>query len=323
MAVAYRAYAPASAANLSVGFDLLGLALAPVSGEPLGDFVTASAPQSGGSGDEIVAEGRYRHMLPEDPASNILHDAVTLFNQRLQELDREPQRVRLVLDKGLPVCSGLGSSAASVVAAVAALNAWYGGPFNRDQCAHLMGELEGRISGSVHYDNVAPSYFGGLQLIADEPGVISQTLQFFDGWYIVSCFPGVRISTAQARAILPAQYRRQDAIAFARRLALFVHACHIQDEALAARCMVDVIAEPYRARLIPNFHRCCEHAGGLGAIATGISGSGSSVFSLFRDEHRAADMLAYMERNFICSEDGFAHICKTDKQGTRVERIEV
>lgn len=322
MAVAYRAYAPASAANLSVGFDLLGLALAPVSGEPLGDFVTAAAPQ-GADGDEIVTVGRYRHMLPEDPAANILHDALTLFAERLREQGRQPRRVRLVLDKGLPVCSGLGSSAASVVAAVAALNAWHEHPFDREQCARLMGELEGRISGSVHYDNVAPSYFGGLQLIAAEPGVISQTLQFFDDWYIVSCFPGVCISTAQARAILPAQYRRQDAITFARRLALFVHACHIQDGELAARCMVDVMAEPYRARLIPNFHRCCEHAGGLGAIATGISGSGSSVFSLFRDAQRAADMQAYLERSFICSEDGFAHICRADKQGARVDMIEV
>ena len=320
MAAAYRAYAPASVANLSVGFDLLGLALAPISGDPLGDFVTAGPCEEGDI--KIEVGGRFRHMLPHDPRHNILYDAYELFRHTLEGEGKEYRPTKMVLDKNLPVCSGLGSSAASVVAAVIALNAAHDDVLTKDECVRLMGQLEGKISGSIHYDNVAPCFYGGLQLIAVEGGFVSQTIDFFDEWYIVSCFPGIKISTSKARAILPAQYRRQDAIAYARRLSLFVHACHTKNESLAAKCFVDVIAEPYRSRLIPNYGRCCEHGAGLGAIATGISGSGSSIFSLYRDLESAQEMKEYLERNFIENEDGFAHICKVDKQGSRVDKVE-
>ncbi|MDR8268560.1 homoserine kinase, partial [Acinetobacter baumannii] len=103
-----------------------------------------------------------------------------------------------------------------------------------------------RISGSIHYDNVAPCYLGGMQLMIEENGIISQQVPGFDEWLWVLAYPGIKVSTAEARAILPAQYRRQDCIAHGRHLAGFIHACYTRQPQLAAKLMKDVIAEPYR-----------------------------------------------------------------------------
>lgn len=321
MTKAFRAYAPASAANLSVGFDLLGVALKPINGAPLGDFVTVRP--SAAAGCHVSCSGRFAHKLPADPKKNIVYEAYLLYKKALTELGQGMLNLELELEKNLPVCSGLGSSAASVVAAVCALDAIHGNALGEEGRVKLMGQLEGRISGSIHYDNVAPCYFGGLQLIIGENGIISQSLNVFKDWYWVSCFPGIKVSTSAARAILPAQYRRQDVIAYARRLAAFVHACHCGNERLAASCMQDVIAEPYRAQLIPGFDLAREYGAALRAVATGISGSGSSIFSVFTDKAAAEDMKEWLERNFIANEDGFCHICAVDEEGACVEQIEV
>lgn len=321
MTKAFRAYAPASAANLSVGFDLLGAALKPLSGAPLGDFVTVYPVTEPGC--SVSCSGRFAHKLPSDPKKNIVYDAYLLYKEALEKKGLSTLNLHMELQKNLPVCSGLGSSAASVVAAVVALDAVHKNALGDAGRVELMGRLEGKISGSIHYDNVAPCYYGGLQLIIGEQGIISQSLDTFDNWYWVSCFPGIKVSTAAARSILPAQYRRQDVITYGRRLAAFVHACHTGNEALAASCLVDVIAEPYRAQLIPGFDLARQYGSAINALATGISGSGSSIFSIFTDYQAACDMKEWLERNFIDNEDGFCHVCAIDKEGARVEETEV
>lgn len=158
--------------------------------------------------------------------------------------------VAMTLEKSMPIGSGLGSSACSVVAALVAMNEHCGKPLNNSRLLGLMGELEGRISGSIHYDNVAPCFLGGMQLMIEENGIISQQVPWFDEWLWVLAYPGIKVSTAEARAILPAQYRRQDCIAHGRHLAGFIHACYTRQPQLAAKLMKDVIAEPYRTKLL-------------------------------------------------------------------------
>ena len=209
-----------------------------------------------------------------------------------------------------------------VVAAVVALDAIHDNALGEKKIVELMGKLEGRISGSIHYDNVAPCYYGGLQLIVEEKGIISTTLPDFDNWYWVSCFPGIKVSTSAARQILPSSYDRKNTITFGRHLATFVHACHTGDDKLAASVLTDVIAEPYRASLIPGFAEAREYGSTIGALATGISGSGSSVFSVFEDLEKAILMKEYLEKNFIANEDGFCHICKVDRRGAYAQVID-
>lgn len=316
----YKAYAPASAANLSVGFDLLGAALKPIDGSLLGDEIVISANDT--KGCDVSVTGRFAHKLPTDPKQNIVYQAYLMYKDALEKEGKTALDVHMELSKNLPVCSGLGSSAASVVAAVVALDAIHDNALGEKKIVELMGALEGRISGSIHYDNVAPCYYGGLQLIVEEKGIISTTLPDFDNWYWVSCFPGIKVSTGAARQILPTSYDRKDTITFGRHLATFVHACHTGDDKLAASVLTDVIAEPYRASLIPGFSEAREYGSSIGALATGISGSGSSVFSIFEDLEKANLMKDYLEKNFIANEDGFCHVCKVDRRGAYAQVID-
>ena len=240
-----KVYAPASSANMSVGFDVLGAAVTPVDGTLLGDNVSVEAAAS----FSLQNVGRFASKLPTAPQENIVYQCWERF---CQEIGKKVP-VAMTLEKNMPIGSGLGSSACSVVAALVAMNEFCGKPLNESRMLALMGEMEGRISGSIHYDNVAPCYLGGIQLMLEENGIISQQIPSFDEWLWVLAYPGIKVSTAEARAILPAQYRRQDCIAHGRHLAGFIHACYSRQPQLAAKLMKDVIAEPYRTKLLPGF----------------------------------------------------------------------
>jgi homoserine kinase len=224
----------------------------------------------------------------------------------------------MTLEKNLPVGSGLGSSSSSIVAALEALNAWHDYLLNEHTMLTIMGEMEGKISGSVHYDNVAPCYLGGLQLMVNEGGEISQKIPSFKEWYWVVAYPGIAISTSVARNILPKQYPLADALTYGRRLGAFVHACHTNQPALAASMLSDVIAEPYRSQLIPGFDKARMVAKQNGALAMGISGSGPTIFAVMNDLSQAESLKTWLIENFLQNDEGFCHICRLDEQGARV-----
>ncbi|MGL4775471.1 MAG: homoserine kinase, partial [Aeromonas veronii] len=136
------AYAPASSANLSVGFDVLGAALAPVDGSLLGDRVQVKAADVPFA---LSSVGRYAHKLPDDPKKNIRFDCWVAYGEALEKRGLTLQPLEMVLEKNLPVGSGLGSSACSVGAALEGLNAFHGEPLNEHDMLLLMGEMEGKI----------------------------------------------------------------------------------------------------------------------------------------------------------------------------------
>ncbi|KAE9534671.1 homoserine kinase [Ursidibacter sp. B-7004-1] len=309
-----RIYAPASSANLSVGFDSLGTAISPIDGSLLGDVVQI---EESDQPFELESVGYFVRKLPKEPQKNIVYQAYVLFSERLKLRGGEVKKLRLTLEKNMPIGSGLGSSACSIVAALVALNQFHAEPFSKMELLEMMGELEGRISGSIHYDNVAPCYLGGLQLMTQSLGNICQPLPFFDEWYWVLAYPGIEVSTAEARAILPKSYTRQDVISQARYLGSFVHACHSRQAQLAALMMKDLVAEPYREALLPNFPEVRQGCKDLGALAVGISGSGPTMFAIAPDLAHAQKLYSYLESNYLQNNEGFIHICKVDNQGAR------
>ena len=304
-----KVYAPASIGNVSVGFDVLGAAVSPIDGTLLGDCVSVEAA----SRFSLENGGRFVSKLPSDPKENIVYQCWERF---CQAIGREVP-VAMRLEKNMPIGSGLGSSACSVVAGLMAMNEFCDRPLNETQLLALMGELEGRISGSVHYDNVAPCYLGGLQLMLEEEGIISQEVPGFKDWLWVMAYPGIKVSTAEARAILPAQYRRQDCISHGRYLAGFIHACHTQQPRLAAKLMQDVIAEPYRTRLLPGFAEARKASQEIGALACGISGSGPTLFAVCDDGATAQRMADWLTNHYLQNDEGFVHICRLDTAGAR------
>ena len=309
------AYAPASTANVSVGFDVLGGALTPINGDLFGDRVKISSSDVAFS---LTCVGRYADKLPTDFKMNIVYQCYLGYQAALKKLHKEILPVEMTLEKNLPVGSGLGSSSSSIVAALEALNAWHEYALDENSMLLLMGEMEGQISGSIHYDNVAPCYLGGMQLMINEGGVISQTLPSFKEWYWVVAYPGISISTSAARNILPAQYRLSETLTYGRRLGAFVHASHTNQPELAAKMFKDVIAEPYRSQLIPGFKEARIAAEQSGALAMGISGSGPTVFAVMTDLIQAQSLQHWLTDNFLQNDEGFCHICRLDEQGARV-----
>ncbi|PSV31068.1 MULTISPECIES: homoserine kinase [unclassified Photobacterium] len=313
-------YAPASIGNVSVGFDVLGAAVSPIDGTLLGDRVKVAAGQTPFS---LQCVGAFVDKLPQQTEENIVYRCWQVFARELDKKGVTLLSVDVTLEKNMPIGSGLGSSACSIVAALDALNRFHDQPLNETELLALMGEMEGEISGSLHYDNVAPCFLGGLQFMVEELGIISQKVPCFDDWYWVMAYPGIKVPTAEARAILPAQYRRQDVITHGRHLGGFIHACHSNQPLLAAKMIKDVVAEPYREKLLPGFAQARQHALDAGAIASGISGSGPTMFSVCTDLEVAKRLARWLEEHYVQNDEGFVHVCRLDSLGAKVTGSEL
>ena len=309
-------FAPASIGNVNVGFDVLGLAVKPVDGTLLGDVVTVSASAAESS---LTVVGNFADKLPSTKEDNIVWSCLLLFNDALEKSQKTPVSVELTLDKKMPVGSGLGSSACSVVAALAGLNAFYGKfhdfSFSENVLLKMTGQMEAQISGSLHYDNVAPCYLGGLQLMVPNEDIISRTLPNFDDCYFVMAYPGIEVSTKAARDVLPTSYSRSDVIQYGQSLATFVDACHRQDKSQAFSVLSDIVAEPYRTNLLPKYQASKDYLNAQGALAVGISGSGPTLFCVSDNEQQAQEFAAWLQEHYLQTELGFVHVCKADNVG--------
>ena len=263
------AYAPATVSNVACGFDVLGFAL----DEP-GDLVVAGP--SDRPGVEIAAIEGDAGRLSKDPARNTAGAAALALLERLETT----RGVTLTLHKGLPLESGVGSSGASAVAAVVAVNELLGRPASLEvlfECA-MAGELAG--CGASHPDNVAPALYGGFVLArsANPPDIVQ--LPVPSGLACAVLHPHLHIKTSAARALLGQTVPLGDAVRQWGNLGALVAALFLGDRALLSRSLEDVIAEPKRAALIPGFYEIKSAALAAGALGCSLSGSGPSIFAL-------------------------------------------
>ena len=262
-----RAFAPASVANVAVGFDLLGYAL-----EGVGDTVTVrrlDAPQV-----RIAAIRGTTVELPLEAERNTAGTALIALRTALTL----PFGFELEIDKGIPLSSGMGGSAASCVAALVAANALLDTPLSRDQLYLYALEGEAVASGSRHGDNLGPMLLGGLVLSTLErmvPVPVPET------WHSLLVHPDAVLETRRARAALAGDYRLADFVAQSANLGLVLAGCHAGDEALVRSGLRDVLIEPRRAPLIVGFAAVKAAALAAGAMGASISGAGPSVFAWF------------------------------------------
>ncbi len=308
-------FAPISVGNVSVGFDSLGMAVTPIDGQLIGDIVRIKS--SSEQEDHLSCSGSYQQSLPKKKEDNIVWQCLLAFNQKLLVQDIKVQSVDIHLEKNTPICSGTGSSACSVVAGLMALNEFYNNPLNQNELLTLMGVLEAQISGSLHYDNVAPCYLGGLQLMLDDHYEICQSIPTFDDCYWVISYPDIVVSTKSARDILPDTYSRQTMIQASRLLAGFIGASYRQDKAQAFSALQDVIAEPYRVSLLENYTETKSELLANRCSAVGISGSGPTAFAVCDNIKQAERAKQIFDSMYQKSDKGFTSICKVDKQGAR------
>ncbi len=262
------AFAPASVGNVAVGFDVLGHSV-----QAIGDRVTARRI------DEpivrIAAITGIVKDLPLDAQKNTAGMAV-LSMIRDQKLDFG---FELTIEKGIPLGSGLGGSAASAVAAVVAANALLPKPL--DRLGMLKAAMHGEkvASGSVHVDNIAPSLYGGLVLTVgvDNPNVkqipVPPTIR------AVLIHPHMMLSTRAAREILKKTVELSDVIWQTANISGFLTGCFTGDLQLIRESLEDVIIEPQRRVLIPGFDAVKKGAMENGALGCSISGAGPTIFA--------------------------------------------
>jgi homoserine kinase len=306
--ISVTAFAPATVSNVACGFDVLGFALH----EP-GDQVTARWASAGVHIADISGDaGR----LPREARRNTAGIAA----EALLRLVGETRGVSLSIVKGLPLSSGLGGSAASAAAAVVAVDALIGAHSSLETLIACALEGESHGAGSAHGDNIAPSICGGFVLVrrAMPPDIVK--LPVPAGLTAVVVHPDLEIETAKARALLGNQVPLSDAVQQWANLGAFVHGLHTGDFKLIGRSLVDTIAEPRRAPLVPGLAAIKLAATNAGALGCSLSGSGPSLFALCVGRAVAARVAAEMESAVRAHIGGHSqtYISEVAQQGARI-----
>lgn len=265
---AVRVFAPASVANVAVGFDILGFAI-----DGLGDEVVARRSDEGEL--RITQIHGASKTLPKDPLKNTAGRAALEF---LKYLNLSDIGVDLEIYKKMPFGSGLGSSAASAAAGVLAVNELLGKPLSREELAPFAILGESASDGAVHGDNVLPSLLGGMVLIRDNNASRFIKLPIPTGIKVFVVYPEIEILTREARAVLSQDLSLNQHITQSGYLASFVASLYVSDLELMKESLVDSIIEPQRVSLIPHFYDLKKIALAKGAMNYNISGAGPSMF---------------------------------------------
>lgn len=262
------AFAPASVGNVAIGFDILGFAI-----DALGDRITVT--RSVQPGVRIVGCSGLMDDLPREPEKNTAGRAL----QALAVASKAEFGFDLHIEKGIPLASGLGGSAASAVGAVVAANALLDRPFDKLDLLKFAMQGEAVASGSLHVDNIAPSLFGGLILTVgiDNPRV--KKIPVPTGIWAVIVHPHMFVSTRSARAILKHEVAMADFVWQTANLAGFISGCYTNDFDLIREGLNDVVIEPQRRQLIPGFSAVRAAAMEAGALGCSISGAGPTLFA--------------------------------------------
>ncbi len=258
--------APATVSNVVCGFDCLGFALH----EPYDEMRLRVSPEPGIRITHLDAYG-----LPTDAGRNVAGVALQAF------IDAADIRhgFDLTIKKNIMPGSGVGSSAASAAGAVVAADQLMGTALPPLQLVELAMAGEMLASGSRHADNLAPCIYGGFVLVrsADPLDIVPLA---HPPLFATVLHPQIEVKTSEARAMLPEQVPLRSAVKNWSNLGAFVAALTSGDQGLLSRSMSDEIIEPARAALIPHFAEVRGAALDAGAIGSGISGAGPSIFAL-------------------------------------------
>lgn len=302
-----EAFAPASVANVAVGFDVLGHSM-----NAVGDRVHARRIAEPGVRIRQIT-GLVRD-LPLDPAHNTAGVAV----EALLECAAVEHGCELTIHKGIPLGSGLGGSAASAVAAVVAVNELLPTPLDSVSLLKCAMRGEKVASGALHADNVAPSLYGGLVLTVgiDDPHVTRIPVPSLVRAVLVH--PHIELPTRKSRAVLDRMVTLSDVVWQQANLAGFLAGCFTHDLHLLRVSLEDVVIEPQRRGLIPGFPQVKSAALDNGALGCSISGAGPSVFAWSVEAAapaiRDAMVAAFEAHGLRCD----AWIAPIDGEGARV-----
>ncbi len=284
-----QVFAPATVANVACGFDTLGFALM----RPGDDVIVRFSQNPGLTITSIKGdEGK----LPTAPEKNTAGVAALSLIQHLGVV----QGIEMEIIKGIPAGSGLGSSACSAVAAAVAINELMGRPLEKKDLLPFALKGEAIASGgAIHADNVGPSLLGGMVLVRSNHDLDTVQLPVPDQLYAAVVLPEMEILTTEARSILRTEIPMKDAVTQWGNLGGMIAGLTQGDFELISRSLQDVIAEPYRSKLIPGFYHVKQAAINAGALGCSISGAGPAMFALCKGDETAFKVGIAMEQAFV------------------------
>lgn len=301
-----KIFSPATVANVSCGFDVLGFCL-----DTIGDeMIIKKTSQKGISISKI--EG---YDLPFEAKKNVAGvAALALYNDANPDCGFD-----IEIYKKIKPGSGIGSSSASAAGSVFAINELLGRPYSKTQLTNFAMKGEALASQCEHADNLAPAIFGGFTLVKSLSPLQILQLPTPKDLFAVVIHPQIEIKTSEARAILPKKVDMKDAIEQWSNVGSLVHALHIEDYNLLSESLKDVIVEPYRSKLIPHFEDVKQTALNTGALGCGISGSGPSIFSLCKGLDNAMKVRDAIQSVYAQTGIDFEiHLSKINTEGIKI-----
>ncbi|WDO12060.1 homoserine kinase [Flavobacterium sp. WW92] len=278
-----RLFCPATIANLSCGFDVLGLCL-----DTIGDeMVIRKIVEKGIRITKIVGAD-----LPLETEKNVAGvAAMTMVSGLNLDFGFE-----IEIYKNIKAGSGIGSSAASASGVVFGINELLGKPFSMKDLVPFAMEGEKLASGSAHADNVAPALLGGFVLIRSYNPLDIIRIESPDELYATVIHPQIELKTSDARSILKQNVTLKQAVIQCGNLGGLISGLYTEDYDLIGRSLQDEIVEPLRSMLIPGFDSVKTKALEAGALGGGISGSGPSIFALSKGKHTAEKVATAMSK---------------------------
>jgi homoserine kinase len=301
-----KVFAPATVANVVCGFDVLGFAV----NEPGDEVIMRITDKPGVSLLKITGDGG---RLPLNPEKNTVS---AIAKQYLEHTGRPEVGIEIELHKKMPIGSGLGSSSASTVAGLFAINTLLDHPLTNKELVPFAMKGEELACGYGHADNVAPALMGGFVLIRSYNPLDIISLPFPQDLHAAIVYPEVDVPTKDARQMIRSKVYLKDAVTQWGNVAGLVSGLFMNDYELIGRSMTDVLVEPTRAILIPDFDKLRELAMEAGAIGFGISGSGPSVFALTRSKDAAQQITQKLQHHLKnISINSLAFVSEVNKKG--------
>mgnify|MGYP001154568608 CR=1 FL=1 len=301
-----RIFAPATIANVSCGFDILGLCL-----ETIGDeMVIRKVTEKGIKITKIVGQN-----LPLETEQNVAGVAgLALLNAIDVDFGFE-----IEIYKNIKPGSGIGSSAASSAGAVFGMNELLGRPFSLKELVPFAMQGEKLASGSAHADNVAPALLGGFTLVKGYDPLEIIKIDAPSELYATVIHPQIEVKTSEARSVLKQQVSLKQMVKQMGNLGGLISGLYTEDYDLISHSLHDEIIEPHRSILIPEFDTIKQVSLDAGALGSGISGSGPSIFALSKGEEIANEVgrkMAEVYKNISIDFD--VHVSKMNAGGMSV-----
>lgn len=282
-----KVFAPATVSNVGCGFDVLGF---PIHGP--GDKIILKLNQTKKVSVDLITGDN--GALPKNANENTASVSVISMLKKL----KSKQGVSIEVHKQMPLKSGLGSSAASAVGAVYALNELLNKPFTREELIPFAMKGELVACGAAHADNAAPSMWGGLVLVKSLNPFEVVKINAPSQLYCCVVHPQLELATKRSRAVLPKQIPLQTAVRQWANVGALIAGFMKKDFALIGSSIKDFVAEPNRAKLIKGFDEVKKAAMKAGALGCSISGSGPTIFALSDDKEKCKLIAKEMQNAF-------------------------